>query len=188
VTSAAETLPIATLPVATRAWCCRDPRRPRDQPGTSKSPRELASRPAKFIALGTECVAPATAAEPGFEGECWAWEGQALLFGCAVIGRTRDWRIEREVLFYPDDLPESGLAVLRQYVEERTYRRGARPRKESEPEPDLIWRIERSVVVELMPLSRFLKLFYGLPTRTARSSSATTPPSISPASPRCGGR
>jgi hypothetical protein len=91
----------------------------------------------KFIALDTECVAPATALMPGFDGERWAWEGQALLFGCAVIGRTHDWRIEREVIFHPDDLPESALAVLRQYVEEHTYRRGARPRKEREAGFDL---------------------------------------------------
>jgi hypothetical protein len=99
---------------------------------------------------------------PGWDGERRAWEGQALLFGCAVIGRTRDWRVEREVIFYPDDLPESGLAPLRQYVEERTHRRGARPQKEGDGEPDLIWRDEPRVVVELLSLSRFVKLFYRL--------------------------
>jgi hypothetical protein len=120
----------------------------------------------KFIALDTECVAPATALMPGFDGERWAWEGQALLFGCAVIGRTHDWRIEREVIFHPDDLPESALAVLRQYVEEHTYRRGARPRKEGDAKPDLIWRNERPrVVVQLVPLSHFLKLFFGIAYR-----------------------
>jgi hypothetical protein len=97
---------------------------------------------------------------PGFKGERWAWEGQALLFGCAVLGRTLDWRIDHEVFFYPDDLPESGLAVLRRYVEERTHRRGARPRKEGDAAPDLVWRDEPRVIVELLPLSQFLKLFY----------------------------
>jgi hypothetical protein len=61
------------------------------------------------------------------------------LFGCAVIGRRADWRIDREVIFYPDHLPESGLVPLRKYVRERTWSRGARPRKEGDPEPDLIW-------------------------------------------------
>ena len=60
---------------------------------------------------------------PGFGGERWAREGRALLYGCAVICRTADWQIEREVFFYPDDLPESGLAVLHRFVEQRTYRR-----------------------------------------------------------------
>jgi hypothetical protein len=96
-------------------------------------------RPARFIALDTECVVPTTA---------------------AVLGRTYDWRIDLEVLFYPDDLPESGQASLRQYVEERSYRRGARPREEGGAEPDLIWRNEPRVRVELLPLSQFLKLFY----------------------------
>jgi hypothetical protein len=152
----------AKLPVATRAWCVRDPRKPRDEPTAPKSARRWkpAPRPARFIGFDTECVALATASMPGFEGERWAWEGQALLFGCAVIGRTSDWRIEREVIFYPDELPEIGLAVLRQYVEERTYRRGAPPRKEGDAEPDRIWRNERRIVVELVPLSRFIKLFY----------------------------
>src|SRR5262249_24449142 len=159
VTPARETPLIATLPVATRAWCIRDPRKPRDEPAVPKSERKPAPRPAKFIALGTDCVGSTTASIAGFKGECWAWQGQALLFGCAVIGRTSDWRIEREVIFYPDCLPESGLAVLRQYFVGRTYRRGAQPRKAGEPEPDLIWRDERSVIVELLPLSRFLKLF-----------------------------
>jgi hypothetical protein len=106
---------------------------------------------------------------PGFEGESWAPAGQALLFGSAVIGRTADWRIDREVIFYPDDLPESGVVALGKYVEERTWRRGARPQKEADPEPDLIWRDEarlgtpvngRSIKVQLLPLSEFLKLFY----------------------------
>jgi hypothetical protein len=157
VTSAAETLPIATLPVATRACCIRDPRKRRGDP---KGPKSAHLRPAKFIALNTECVTSETDSMPGFDGEHWAGRSQAVLFGCSVIGRTSDWQIGREVLFYPDDLPESGLAVLRQYLEDRTYRRGAQPRKEGDAEPDLIWRDERSVVVELLPLSRFLKLFY----------------------------
>jgi hypothetical protein len=97
---------------------------------------------------------------PGFEGERWAWKNQALLFGCAVIGRTSDWQIEREVLFYPDDLPESGLTLIRQYIEQRTHRCGAPPQKEGDAEPYLIWRNERSVIVKFLPLSQFLKLFY----------------------------
>ena len=97
---------------------------------------------------------------PDFEGERWASEGQALLFGCAVIGRTYDWRIEREVIFYPDDLPDSALAALRRYVGDRTHRRGARPRKDGDAEPDLIWRDRPRIVVELVPLARFLKRFY----------------------------
>ena len=117
----------------------------------------------------TECAASTTASMPGFESEHWAPAGQALLFGCAIIGRTADWRIDREVIFYPDDLPESGLVALRKYVQELTWRRGARPRTEGDPEPDLIWRDEarlgtpvngRSIKVQLLPLSEFLKLFH----------------------------
>jgi hypothetical protein len=151
-----------TLPVATRAWCIRDTRK---AGGKSASPTpvprsEPAPRPARFIAFVTECAAAATGSMPGFGDERWAREGQALLYGCAVIGRTADWQIEREVLLYPDDMPESGLAVLHQFIEQRTYRRGARPQKEGDAEPDLIWRNERGVIVELLPLSRFRKLFY----------------------------
>jgi hypothetical protein len=66
-------------------------------------------------------------------------------------------------------LPESGVVALRKYVQELTWRLGARPRKEGDPEPDLIWHDEarlgtpvngRSVKVQLLPLSEFLKLFY----------------------------
>jgi hypothetical protein len=105
----------------------------------------------------------------GFEGERWAPAGQGLLFGCAVIGRTADWRIDREVIFYPDDLPESGVVALRNYVWALTWPCGSRPRKEGGPEPDLIWRDEarlgtplngRSIKVKLLPLSEFLKVFY----------------------------
>jgi hypothetical protein len=64
------------------------------------------------------------------------------------------------VIFYPDDLPHAGLALLRQYVSDRTYQRGARPRNEGDALPDSIWRDERRVVVQLLPLSGFLKLFY----------------------------
>jgi hypothetical protein len=155
-----ETLPIAKLPVATRAWCIRDPRKPQNETIAPKSARKPVLRPAKFIALVVESSGSPTASMPGFKGKRWTSEGQALLFGRAVIGQTSDWQVEREVLFYADDLPASGLAILRQYVEDRTYRRGARPRKEGDVEPDLIWRDERSVVVELLPRTRFLKLFY----------------------------
>jgi hypothetical protein len=152
----------AKLPVATRAWCVRDARAPEDDQAELKPARDWKppGRPKRFLALQTESVASATALMPGFEGERWAWEGQALLFGCAVIGRTYDWRIEREVIFYPDDLPDSALTAFRRYVGDRTYRRGARPRKDGDPEPDLIWRERPRIVVELVPLSRFLKRFY----------------------------
>ena len=73
---------------------------------------------------------------PGFEGERWAPAGQALLFGCAVIGRTADWRIDREVIFYPDDLPESGVVALRKYVQELTWRSwGAATKRRGTPSP-----------------------------------------------------
>jgi hypothetical protein len=159
-----------TLPVANRAWCVRDPRKfPNDHAASAPKRWKPPPRPKKFIAIHTECTASTTASMPGFEGERWAPAGQALLFGCAVIGRTADWRIEREAIFYPDDLPESGVVALGKYVEERTWTRGASPKKEGDPEPDLIWRDEarlgtpingRSIKVKLLPLSEFLKLFY----------------------------
>ena len=101
-----------TLPVATRAWCVRDPRNASPN-STAPEPRRWKPppRPKKFIAFDTECATSSTASMPGFEGERWAPAGQALLFGCAVIGRTSDWRIERELIFYPDDLPEIGVAA-----------------------------------------------------------------------------
>ena len=159
-----------TAPVATRAWCVRDPRKLPDNSAASRPRRfKPPPRPKKFIAIRTECAASTTASMPGFEGERWAPAVQALVFGCAVIGRTADWRIDREVIFYPDDLPESGVVALCKYVQELTWRLGARPRKEGDPEPDLIWRDEarlgtpvngRSIKVQLLPLSEFLKLFY----------------------------
>jgi hypothetical protein len=105
----------------------------------------------------------------GFEGERWTAAAQELLFGSAVIGRTADWRVERELIFYPDDLPDAGVATLRKFVGESTWCRGARPRKEEDAEPELIWRQEtqlgvpvnrRSIKVQLLPLSEFLKVFY----------------------------
>jgi hypothetical protein len=106
---------------------------------------------------------------PGFDGERWDPAAQELLLGCAMIGRTADWRVERELIFYPDDLPNTAVATLCKYVEERTWRRGARPRKEEDAEPELIWRQDaqlgvpvngRNIKVQLLPLSDFLKLFY----------------------------
>jgi hypothetical protein len=130
---------------------------------------EAAAATRKFITIRTECAASTTVSVPGLKGERWAPAAQALLFGCAVIGRTADWRVDREVIFYPDDLPETDVVALRRYVRERAWSRGARPRKQGDPEPDLIWRDEarlgtpvngRSIKVQLLPLSEFLKLFY----------------------------
>jgi hypothetical protein len=155
-----------------------------------------APRPKKFIAIRTECAASTTASMLGFEGERWASAGQALVFGCAVIGRTADWRIDREVIFYPDDLPESGVVALRDYVQELTWRLGARPRKEGDPEPDLIWRDKarlgtpvngRSVKVQLLPLSESSSSIAS-PTKIVRSSLATIFPASSRASLRTGAR
>ena len=161
----------ATLPVATRAWCVRDPQVPRSKSAFPMPswPSEPRLRPAKFILLDTASATSATASMLGFEGERWGPAGQALLYGCAVIGRTADWRIERELMFYPDDLPDSGVATLRQYVQQRTWCRGARPRRDEDAEPELVWREEarlgvpvngRSIKVQLLPLSEFLKLFF----------------------------
>jgi hypothetical protein len=159
---AALTPPPVTLPVGTRGWCIRDSQKSGAGATGSKPARggKPNPRPSHCIFLETECVTTATASMSGFDAKEWAPEGQAPLFGCAVIARTLDWRIEREVIFYPDDLPEFGLAVLRKYVEHHSYRRGALPRRASDAVPDLIWRDERRVIVELLPLSKFLKLFY----------------------------
>jgi hypothetical protein len=159
-----------TLPVATRAWCVRDPQKPSASSRVDKPKRwKPAPRPSKYIVIHAECATSATASMEGFGGESWARAGQALLFGSAFIGRTSDWRIDREVIFYPDDLPESGVAALRDYVQQRTWSRGAGPRKEGDPKPDLIWRDEarlgtpingHSIKVTVLPLSEFLTLFY----------------------------
>jgi hypothetical protein len=143
-----------TLPVATRAWSVPDGAKPAGRPSFVK-------RPSRFIALDVSVAGSAIQTMPGFDDARWAPEGQPFVFGSAVIGRTYNWAIEREIIFHPDELPESGQVILRQYVDERTYRRGARPQKEGDPEPDLIWRDERHITVELSSLSDFLKrLFY----------------------------
>ena len=127
----------ATAPVATRTWCVRDPRAPEDDQAELKPAGHWKppARPKRFLALQTESVASATVLMPGFEGERWASEGQALLFGFAAIGRTYDWRVEREVIFYPDDLPDSALAALRGYIDDRTYRRGLGRGRTATPSP-----------------------------------------------------
>jgi hypothetical protein len=148
------------LPIATRAWCQRDQVRTAQKSLPSTTDEAKPRRPTRFVVLGTGCIGPATQTMPGFTGERWAWEGQGLLFGWAATGRTHDWRIRREIIFYPDDLPESGVTLLRQFIEERTYRLGAPARNEGDAEPDLVWRDQRDIAVKLLPLSQFLKLFY----------------------------
>jgi hypothetical protein len=164
------------LPVGMRAWCIRDTQKSRGKfnraKSTSPNPMQpaaedaavtvgqLAERPSRFIAIRTEIVTAATASLPGVEAGRWTREIQPLLIGCAVIGRTQGFRVEREVIFYPDDLPETGIAALRAYIEDRTYRLGARPRREGDAEPHLIWRDQRQVGVQLLRLSQFLKLLY----------------------------
>lgn len=148
------------LPIATRAWCQRDEARATPKLPTLTADRSIPGRPIRFIVLGTDCVGPATQTMPGFTGERWAPEGQGLLFGWAAIGRTYDWRIRREIIFYPDDLPKSGVNLLRRFIEERTYRLGAPARNAGDAEPDLVWRDQRDITVKLLPLSQFLKLFY----------------------------
>jgi hypothetical protein len=151
----------ATLPVATRAWCIRDSSSGHADTVPKKQWRiEPSLRPVSFIAINTACITPTMASMHGFDSEGWTWERQALLFGCAVIGHTHNWRIKREVIFYPDNLPDSGLAVLRSYINARTYCHGAQPVNVDDPEPYLTWRTERRVIVQFLPLSDFLKLFY----------------------------
>lgn len=187
-----------TAPVATRAWCVRDSRKLPNNSATSRLRRfKPAPRPKKFIAIRTKCAASTTASMPGFEGERWASAGQALVFGCAVIGRTADWRIDREVIFYPDDLPESGVVALRKYVQELTWRLGARPRKEGDPEPDLIWRDETRLgtkSTDAASRSNFCRYrnssssSIASPTKMVRSSLDTIFPASSRASLRTGAR
>jgi hypothetical protein len=149
--------PPATLPVGIRAWCVPDGGG-REGQSHNGSLRKSARRPQRFIVLNVVRAMSGSLSPPPRDGS--ALPGPDFLLGGAVIGDTSDWTVQREVVFYPDDLPESELAALRQYVEERTYRRGARPRREGDPEPDLIWRHEPRVTVELLPLSEFLKLFF----------------------------
>jgi hypothetical protein len=120
---AAMTAPIATLPIATRAWCFRDPIKPRVAARPSKTAVEwrVPRRPERFIALDIECVTSAAVALPGFDEERWAPEDQPLLFGSADIGRTSGLRIKREIIFYPDDLPASAVAALTVYFENQTF-------------------------------------------------------------------
>src|SRR5207302_3767383 len=132
------------LPIATRVWCLRDPIKPRlaVRPLKTAVDWRVPRRPERFIALGIECVTSAAVALPGFDGERWAPEGQPLLFGSAVIGRTSDLRIKREIIFYPDDLPESAVSALTVYFENQTFRHGAHPRKDDDPQAHFTWRDE----------------------------------------------
>ena len=151
---AALILPAPKLPVATRAWSVPDGAKPAGRPSFVK-------RPSRFIAVDVSVAGSAIQTMPGFDDRQWAPEGQPFVFGSAVIGRTYNWAVEREIIFHPDEFPDSGKAILRQYVEERTYRLGARPQKEGDPKPHLIWHEGPRVIVELLSLRDFLKrLFY----------------------------
>jgi hypothetical protein len=158
-----------TFPVAVRAWCVRDAAEEVDLEAAASAAeirRGIASRatpksrPETFIALDTECCAPATAGMPGFDGEKWRATSQALLFGVACIGRTRGMRISEEIIFFPDDLPEHGREALREFMIRRTLRLGREPRSPDDPQPERVWRGEPAVTTRLMPLSEFLKVFY----------------------------
>lgn len=164
------------IDTAVRAYCRRDPKAQNAFKGKGGKQRTVAPRPVLFIAFDTEAAADKTRTVPGFDHPRWGWQTQNLLFGAARIGKTAGMVATDEILFYPDDLPEYGLAALRTYVAantiagtDRRIKSGeggdrlytvALPERRLAPKPELLWRDEPDVTVHLMPLSEFLKEFY----------------------------
>jgi hypothetical protein len=104
-----------------------------------------------LLVLDTEVATDLTRTMPGFRGSAWSANAQSLMFGTArlyVRGRTR-WRATDEWLFHPDDLPEHGLAVLRQWVAEHTERVG-----------EAVFLRGTQTKLHLCPLTALLKDFY----------------------------
>lgn len=156
------------IDISARAYCRRDRAR---EPKQRDRPPGTALRPAIFIAFDTEAATDRTRQMPGFDTQRWDWRTQNLLFGAARIGTTAGMTAFAEILFYPDDLPEYALAILRDYVAAHTITGSSRisrhggyvvalPERERCPVPELRWRDEPNVTVHLMPLSEFLREFH----------------------------
>lgn len=105
------------------------------------------------LVVDTETASTATPTMPGFED--WQPEGQALLFGRALLARHDGMQYvpRREFLFYPDDLPEQGVAALKDGMRARI----AGMAYETDDPPHL------PLVVQ--PLSEFLDTLYTLALR-----------------------
>lgn len=74
------------------------------------------------------------------------------MFAVARTGWCKGMRVTDEIIFYPDDLPEHGVAVIREYIEKNTMTLAGNERR---------WRDEPAVTVHLMTLSQFMKdVFY----------------------------
>lgn len=121
--------PYEYLDIALR--CHVEPEPPKRKKKKDKAPREKLNpppwlRPEMLLILDCETATDLTRTMPGFEGPEWSPYAQSLLFGTArlYVLEQKGWRWTDEWLFYPDDLPEFGLAALRGWVDDHTERVG----------------------------------------------------------------
>src|SRR5215471_6070200 len=165
--------PADIVDIAVRAFCKRDDQKyPISRDYWDEDHQAVSQRPEVFIAFDTEAATSRTPSMPGFDNDRWDWRTQNLLFGGARLGTTADMAVTDEIIFYLDDLPEYGRAVLERYVAENSislqpakFHSDGRyivklPEREKAPLPELRWRDEPAVSVWLMPLSEFLKEFF----------------------------
>jgi hypothetical protein len=172
---------VEIFPVAVRAYCQRldrngEPLRKRNWQKFSAEQHDDAvddkprPRPRLFIAFDTEAATDATRRMPGFDSPKWSWRTQNLILGVARIGLTDGMLVTDEFLFYPDDLPAHGRAILQKFFEENTE---PLPKARSSfrdkryvvgfGDPSISrrrWKDEPQVTVWMVPLSEFLKEFY----------------------------
>jgi hypothetical protein len=158
------------IEVGERAWCERSrPAKNKSNAGadertsagrdqkSDKANRTQNKRPSRFIAFDTEAATDRTRLMPGFDGARWGWQTQALLFAAARTGWCKGMRVTDEIIFYPDDLPDYGVALIREYIDNNTVALAGNERR---------WRDEPSVSVHLMTLSQFMKaVFYDIAYR-----------------------
>src|SRR5690606_13223447 len=105
-----------TLAAIVRAYPEQPPRKPRKSDPT-RAPFAPYDR---LVVIDTETTTDDTLTMPGFEGESWDGLRQRLLFGRALVLRhtgNRAYAPEREIVFYPDDLPGEGVERLRAALE-----------------------------------------------------------------------
>ena len=146
------------LPVAVRGVMIRDPKKVRPpKPGAVAWSKSVgpAPRPSRFILIadpppaehygGTDAAAPS-------------------LLAVALIGHTRDRRLTREALVYPDGASEAEIAAIQEYVRARAERRVV-PVGNGKMEECFVWREDDraaspfGVRVSWMPRDDFRKLF-----------------------------
>jgi hypothetical protein len=123
------------VPIATRAWCRREPHKP------ISPPKPAQRRPDQFIAIH---IADTRDGMP------------AVGWGCARVGfiDKLGWRVCREVWFHGPGVVPDEIAEVEKFIAANTIKRGAGNRGKR------VWKDEIAVRVELMPVANFAKLFY----------------------------